>query len=111
MHLNATDNDFLGWDQKNLADVRNAEAEKEEQHKLQAEESVNGDQNVIKAVPRQFFSHSVIVSPVRLDEEGPPRDVVINEAGFPVNPSVEEYKAGDLAISMAAHYKLCKSTF
>ncbi|KAK5631642.1 hypothetical protein RRF57_007356 [Xylaria bambusicola] len=77
MHLDAADNDFLKWDQRTLADVRNAEAEKE--------------------VQRQFFSPSVIISPVRPQSQGLPREVMFSRAGYPITSSVEQYKETDFA--------------
>ncbi|KAJ3577317.1 hypothetical protein NPX13_g3251 [Xylaria arbuscula] len=111
MHINATDNDFLGWDNNNLADIRQIESEEEEMFKLQAETSVNDCEKVMEPVYRQFFSPNVIISPVRLDDQAPPREMITNETGFPVTPSVEDYEAGDLATSMAGHYKLLHMTF
>ncbi|KAI1426776.1 hypothetical protein F5Y12DRAFT_712929 [Xylaria sp. FL1777] len=95
MHLDATDNSFLGWDMYSLDDVRKIEAQKE----------ANCTQGV-KQVHSRFFSPSVIISPVRPQDQGPSREVIFNKAGYPVTSSVEEYEETDFASSMMAHYKL-----
>ncbi|KAI0910387.1 hypothetical protein F4823DRAFT_375155 [Ustulina deusta] len=105
MHLDATKNDFLGWDMDSLVDVRRKEAQEEEERRERAKNRANGSQTV-KGVQKRFFSPSVIISPVRPQDQGPSREVVVNKAGYPVTSSVKEYEETDFASSMTAHYKL-----
>ncbi|KAI0534548.1 hypothetical protein GGR58DRAFT_50136 [Xylaria digitata] len=92
MHMDATTNDFLGWEMETLASVRMKEAQEEEERE--------------KNSPKRFFSPTVIVSPVRPQDQGPPREVVRNKARYPVIPAVEKVKETDFGTSMCAHYKL-----
>ncbi|TGJ85120.1 hypothetical protein E0Z10_g3620 [Xylaria hypoxylon] len=93
-----------GWDMETLAKVRTREAEEEESRE-QAEREKNGSSKG-KQVQKRFFSPSVIVSPIRPQNQGPPQKMVVNKAGYPVTSSVEEVEGTDLMASMLAHYKL-----
>ncbi|KAI0435061.1 hypothetical protein F5Y09DRAFT_353963 [Xylaria sp. FL1042] len=95
MHLDATNNRFLGWDRDTLVDIR----------KKEAEEEVNGSRKA-QEVQKHFFSPSVIISPVRSRHLGPSREVIVNKAGYPMTSSVKGYQETDFASSMMAHYKL-----
>ncbi|KAI0505670.1 hypothetical protein F5B22DRAFT_651468 [Xylaria bambusicola] len=111
MHLDATGNDFLKWDERSLADVRGVEAEKEEQRRSRTEVTGNGFKRDIKETQTQFFSPSVIISPVRPQTQGPQREVISNRAGYPLTSSVEEYKQTAFATSLTAHYKMLHLVF
>ncbi|KAI0976584.1 hypothetical protein F4678DRAFT_480116 [Xylaria arbuscula] len=93
MHLDTASNNFLGWDKDALADVRGKEAQKEREEKT-------------KKVERRFFSPSIIISPVRPQDQGPLRKIIINKAGYPVTPGVKEYEGTTFENSMVAHYRL-----
>ncbi|KAF2967496.1 hypothetical protein GQX73_g6127 [Xylaria multiplex] len=99
MHLDATTNDFLGWDTETLASVRVREAQEEEER-----EKNNSLKHEV--APKRFFSPTVIVSPVRPQDQGPPQEIVRNKAGYPMTPGVEKVKETDFETSMCAHYKL-----
>lgn len=100
MHLDATNNDFWGWDRHCLADVREVEAQRE-----RFLEKTGQD----KQVQRQTFSPTIIISPIRPHGQGPVREMVVNKAGYPVRPSVEKSEGTDYSNSMKAHYQLRKS--
>ncbi|KAI1132687.1 hypothetical protein F5Y10DRAFT_292392 [Nemania abortiva] len=77
MHLDATKNDFLGWNRDKLTDVRGG----------------------------RTFSPFVMISPIRQDQ-GPVQKVITSKTGYPITPSVEKSEQTDLASSMRAHYSL-----
>ncbi|KAI1314304.1 hypothetical protein F5Y03DRAFT_402513 [Xylaria venustula] len=93
MHLDAASSNFMGWDKDALADVRAKEAQKERDDKT-------------KKVEKRFFSPSIIISPVRPQDQGPLRKRIVNKAGYPVTPEVKEYEGTTFENSMVAHYKL-----
>ncbi|KAI0454875.1 hypothetical protein F5B21DRAFT_524266 [Xylaria acuta] len=98
MHLDATGIDFLGWDQYCLTEVREMEAREETKRSTK-------DGQAKKARTR-VFSPTVIISPVRPEDQGPARKVITNKAGYPLNSSVEAPEETSFAVSMTAHYKL-----
>ncbi|RYC64385.1 hypothetical protein CHU98_g1828 [Xylaria longipes] len=98
MHLDATGTDFLGWDQYSLADVRQMEAREEAKRLTQGGEA--------KKVRLRVFSPTVIISPVRPEDQGPVRKVIPNRAGYPLNSSVQAPQETSFPVSMTAHYKL-----
>ncbi|GAW16119.1 hypothetical protein ANO14919_055420 [Xylariales sp. No.14919] len=104
MHLDATKNDFLGWDQETLGAVRKREDEEEERCERAGPQGAGSSKG--NGVKRAFFSSSIIVSPIRPQEQGPSRDMVVNKAGYPVTSSVEEAEKTSLTDSMRANYKL-----
>ncbi|RWA04594.1 hypothetical protein EKO27_g10510 [Xylaria grammica] len=104
MHLDATKNDFLGWDQETLGTVRKREDEEEERCERAGPQGAGSSKG--NGVKRAFFSSSIIVSPIRPQEQGPSRDMVVNKAGYPVTSSVEEAEKTSLTDSMRANYKL-----
>ncbi|KAI0400194.1 hypothetical protein F4802DRAFT_620285 [Xylaria palmicola] len=91
MHLDATSHDFLGWDQDCLADVRSREVE---------EIAIKGD------ICRRTFSPSIIISPVRPQDQGPTKEATFTKSGYPITATVEQPEETHFANSMAAHYKL-----
>ncbi|KAI1752793.1 hypothetical protein F4782DRAFT_546409 [Xylaria castorea] len=98
MHLDATGIDFLGWDEDCLADVREAEAREEKKRSARKGKA--------KIVRTRTFSSTVLISPVRPEDQGPGLKVTTNGAGYPLNSSVKAPAKTKFAVSMIAHYKL-----
>ncbi|KAI1739216.1 hypothetical protein F4680DRAFT_466720 [Xylaria scruposa] len=100
MHLDATGIDFLGWDKNSLSDVRVMEEQEEKKR------SMGKGKGKAKNLPTRAFSPTVMISPVRPEEQGPTLPVATNKAGFPLNPSVKPPETTSFEVSMTAHYKL-----
>ncbi|TRX96433.1 hypothetical protein FHL15_002705 [Xylaria flabelliformis] len=100
MHLDATSIDFLGWDENCLSDVRKMEEQEEKKR------SNGKGKEKAKNVPTRTFSPTVMISPVRPEEQGPTLPVATNKAGYPLNPSVMPPEKTSFEVSMRAHYKL-----
>ncbi|KAI0545817.1 hypothetical protein F4679DRAFT_599206 [Xylaria curta] len=94
MYFDATGMDFLGWDKNCLSDVRQME-EKRSSGKGKAR------------ISTRTFSPTIIISPIRPEEQGPMIPVTTNKAGYPLNPGVKlPERTGSFEVSMTAHYKL-----
>ncbi|KAI0861090.1 hypothetical protein F4860DRAFT_524483 [Xylaria cubensis] len=100
MHLDATSLNFLGWDEHCLSDVRKIEEQEEKKR------STGKGKGKAKNVPTRTFSPTVMISPVRPEEQGPTLSVTTNNAGYPLNPSVTPPEKTSFEVSMTAHYKL-----
>jgi hypothetical protein len=101
MHLDATTNDFWGWNKNCLTEVRRQEAMADE---FLANDP-NGDGN---RVATRAFSPSVIISPIRPQDQGPAQKVIRSRTGYPITSSIKKPQETDYGSSMRAHYSLCK---
>lgn len=98
MHLDAATNDFWGWNCNSLANVRMMERDRESLGKTEG-------------AKRLGFSPSVIISPIRPQDQGPEQEVIRTKTGYPITPSVKKPKGLDFGSSMRAQYSLCKFFF
>ncbi|KAI0877690.1 hypothetical protein GGS24DRAFT_510579 [Hypoxylon argillaceum] len=98
MHLDAATNDFWGWNCNSLANVRMMERDRESLGKTEG-------------AKRLGFSPSVIISPIRPQDQGPEQEVIRTKTGYPVTPSVKKPKGLDFGSSMRAQYSLFHLTY